>query len=103
MQELPKIAIIGNPNTGKSVIFNLLTKRYATVSNYPGTTVELMSGSAIVDLRRYKIIDTPGINNLIPTSEDEAVTRDILLKDKPWNVIQVADAKNLRRGLFISG
>jgi ferrous iron transport protein B len=96
-----KIILVGNPNVGKSVIFGLLTGRYVTVSNYPGTTVEISQGSATFD-KESVVIDTPGINNLIPMSEDEKVTRDILLEEKIQAIIQVADAKNLRRALLIS-
>ncbi len=97
-----RIALVGNPNVGKSVIFGLLTGRYATVSNYPGTTIEISSATASFNGSRYLIIDTPGINNLIPMSEDEKVTRDILLRERPDLVIQVIDAKNIKRGLFIT-
>ncbi len=97
-----KIAIVGNPNVGKSVIFGLLTGRYATVSNYPGTTVTLTTGSCKVGGEDLMVTDTPGINTLIPMSEDEVVTRDILLNDEVKLVVQVADAKNLARGLQIS-
>src|SRR3990172_8285451 len=77
-----KIAIVGNPNVGNSVIFGLLTGRYATVSNYPGTTVTLTTGSCKVGGEDLMVTDTPGINTLIPMSEDEVVTRDILLNDE---------------------
>lgn len=97
-----KIAIVGNPNVGKSVIFGLLTGRYATVSNYPGTTVTLTTGSCKVGGEDLLVTDTPGVNTLIPMSEDEVVTRDILLNDELKLVVQVADAKNLARGLQIS-
>jgi ferrous iron transport protein B len=97
-----RIALVGNPNVGKSAIFGLLTGKYVTVSNYPGTTVELTQGNATIGRKRRLVIDTPGINSLIPMSEDERVTRDILLHEKPDCVIQVADAKNLRRALTIT-
>ncbi len=96
------IALIGNPNVGKSVIFGILTGKYVTVSNYPGTTVEVSSGHSTIGGKKYFIVDTPGVNNLIPTSEDEQVTRDILLENKGIVTIQVADAKNLSRALLIS-
>jgi len=96
-----KIAIIGNPNVGKSVIFGLLTGKYVMVSNYPGTTVEVSVGHASFD-KELGIIDTPGINNLLPMSEDEKVTRDILLTEDLNGVVQVVDAKNLNRGLLIT-
>ena len=99
---IPRVALVGNPNVGKSVIFGWLTGQYVAVSNYPGTTVEVAQGNSKVGGRRRVIVDTPGINNLIPMSEDERVTRDILLDDEDLKVIQVCDAKNLRRGLMIT-
>lgn len=97
-----KIVILGNPNVGKSVIFGLLTGRYVTVSNYPGTTVTISTGSYNLHGMSTQVIDTPGVNTLIPMSEDEVVTRDILLKESIHIVVHVVDAKNLRRGLLIS-
>ena len=97
-----KVVLIGNPNVGKSVIFNYLTGKYVTVSNYPGTTVEVSPGTMIGPEKKVQVIDTPGVNSLIPMSEDEKVTRDILLNDPPTYLIQVMDTKNIRRGLLIS-
>jgi small GTP-binding protein len=97
-----RLVLVGNPNVGKSVIFGALTGTYVTVSNYPGTTVEITRGSADLGGSRWEIIDTPGVNNLVPMSEDEVVTRDILLGERVDAVIQVADAKNLRRALLLS-
>lgn len=99
---MEKILLVGNPNVGKSVLFSALTGRYVTVSNYPGTTVEVSRGNARLLGRRWQIIDTPGVNNLIPHSEDERVTRDLLMEEGGHRVIQVADAKNLRRALLIT-
>ncbi len=97
-----KVILIGNPNVGKSVIFNYLTGKYVTVSNYPGTTVEVATGTMETHGKRFQVVDTPGINSLIPMSEDERVTRDILLNERQEHLVQVVDAKNLRRGLLIS-
>ncbi|MBZ0157844.1 MAG: ferrous iron transport protein B [Alphaproteobacteria bacterium] len=99
---LRKIALIGNPNVGKSVIFGLLTGKYVAVSNYPGTTVEISQGNLLLEGKRILLIDTPGVNSLIPMSEDEKVTRDILLSEAPSAVVQVGDAKNLKRTLLIT-
>ncbi len=96
------IFLIGNPNVGKSVIFGLLTGRYTTVSNYPGTTVEVSHGNAGFGKHRIHIVDTPGVNNLMPMSEDEKVTRDILLLEKADAIIQVADSKNMKRTLLLT-
>jgi ferrous iron transport protein B len=97
-----KVILIGNPNVGKSVIFNYLTGKYVTVSNYPGTTVEVSTGTLSAHGRKLQVLDTPGINSLIPMSEDEKVTRDILLREPKSYLIQVMDTKNIRRGLLIS-
>jgi ferrous iron transport protein B len=97
-----RITLVGNPNVGKSAIFGLLTGKYVTVSNYPGTTVEVSQGNLSLDSRRYLLIDTPGVNSLIPMSEDEKVTRNILLKERPSVIVQVADSKNLKRTLLLT-
>ncbi len=99
---IPKLALVGNPNVGKSAIFSLLTGRYVTVSNYPGTTVEVTRGGTTLNREKTLIIDTPGVNTLVPMSEDEKVTRDILLEERITAVIQVADAKNMKRSLFLT-
>jgi len=98
----PKIFLIGNPNVGKSAIFGLLTGRYVVVSNYPGTTVEITRGDMEIHKEKFLVVDTPGVNSLVPMSEDEKVTRDILLKEQPRAVIQVIDAKNTKRALFLT-
>jgi ferrous iron transport protein B len=97
-----KVILVGNPNVGKSVIFNYLTGKYVTVSNYPGTTVEVSIGTLAAHGKKIQVLDTPGVNSLIPMSEDEKVTRDILLKEAKSYLIQVMDTKNIRRGLLIS-
>src|SRR3954465_5018982 len=74
-----RIALVGNPNVGKSVIFGRLTGRYVTVSNYPGTTVALTRGQAMVGAEAWDIVDTPGVNALVGSlSEDEKVTHELL-------------------------
>ena len=97
----PVVVVTGNPNVGKSVIFHLLTGRYTTVSNYPGTTVGIDHGTMLVGGVRSRVSDTPGLNGLAATSEDELVARDLIL-EHPGTVIQVADAKNLARALTIT-
>lgn len=91
-----KIALVGSPNVGKSVIFHRLTGRYATVSNYPGTTVEVTRGAMELKGVKYEVIDTPGTYSLIPLSEDERVTQKIILKENPDILVHVVDAKNLQ-------
>ncbi|MEK7310456.1 MAG: ferrous iron transport protein B [Chloroflexota bacterium] len=92
------VVLVGNPNVGKSAIFGALTGRYVEVSNFPGTTVEVSAGKAGDVL----LIDTPGIHSLYPCSDDERVTRNILLTRPPRAVVQVTDARNLRRGLLLT-
>ncbi len=96
------VILVGHPNVGKSVIFGLLTGRYVTVSNYPGTTVEVVRGRVSVNGRTDPIIDTPGVNSLFPVSEDERVTQRILLAEPPHVVVHVGDAKNMPRTLMLS-
>jgi ferrous iron transport protein B len=93
------VALVGSPNVGKSVIFGALTGRYATVSNYPGTTVEVTRGRARVAGAAVEIVDTPGLYSLLPLSDDERVTRGLLFADAPRLVVHVVDAKNLERSL----
>ncbi|MFA4842831.1 MAG: ferrous iron transporter B, partial [Candidatus Omnitrophota bacterium] len=86
----------------KSVIFNALTGSYVTVSNYPGTTVEIAKGSGKFGAQKFTIIDTPGVNSLDTQSEDEKVTVDIISKSDIACIAQVADSKNLRRSLLLT-
>ena len=96
------ILLVGNPNVGKSAIFARLTGKYVTVSNYPGTTVDISRGKFVVGDVEREVIDTPGVYSLQPQSEDEIVTRDIILDSPGACVILVLDAKNLGRGLVLA-
>ena len=96
------VVLVGNPNVGKSALFGALTGTYVTVSNYPGTTVEVTSGSAVAAGRRVRVVDTPGAASFIPSSEDERVSRDILLREPHDAVVAVGDAKNLERTLSLA-
>lgn len=96
------VVLVGNPNVGKSVIFNALTGSYVTVSNYPGTTVDITKGAGNFGNRKFSVIDTPGANSLVPHSEDEKVTRDILSTSDIFCAVQVADSKNLIRSLVLT-
>jgi len=95
------IALVGQPNVGKSVIFQLLTGRYVMVANYPGTTVELTRGMAR-SIPETTVIDTPGVIALPSHTEDEAVTAEVLLNEPLRAIVQVGDAKNLRRTLMLT-
>jgi ferrous iron transport protein B len=98
----PRLLLIGNPNVGKSLLFGCLTNRYVTVSNYPGTTVEITSAKATIAGQSRLVIDTPGTNGLIPHSDDERVARDMLLTSPGADVLQVGDMSNLRRTVLLS-
>lgn len=97
-----KIAIVGSPNVGKSVIFNNLTGSYADVSNYPGTTVEVSRGKCRIGEEDFEVIDTPGMYSLLPISEEEKVGRSILLDENPCLLLHVVDAKNIERMLSMT-
>jgi ferrous iron transport protein B len=96
--EAAPVVLVGNPNVGKSALFGALTGRYVEVSNFPGTTVEVSRGQA----DGLPLVDTPGIQSLHARSDDERVTRDILLARPDAVVLQVADARNLRRSLLLT-
>lgn len=97
-----RIAVVGNPNVGKSVVFTRLTGHYAAASNYPGTTVEVLRGKATLGEHRCEIIDTPGMYSLLPVTEEEGVARDILTAESPDVVVHVVDARNLDRMLILT-
>ena len=99
---LKKIVLVGSPNVGKSVLFNNLTGKYVTVSNYPGTTVEVTRGKGTLEDKEFEIIDTPGMYSLLPVTEEERVARSVILEEKPKVVAQVADAKNIERMLQLT-
>ena len=93
------MALVGNPNVGKSVLFNNLTGIYATVSNYPGTTVEVSRGKVKIGENNFEVVDTPGMYSLLSITEEERVARNILFTEKPDIVLHVVDATNLERML----
>ena len=97
-----KIAIVGSPNVGKSVLFNNLTGSYANVSNYPGTTVEVSRGKARIGAEEFEVIDTPGMYSLLSITEEEKVARSILLNEDPVVILHVVDARNLERMLSLT-
>ncbi len=95
------IALVGHPNVGKSVLFQKLTGQRVIVSNYPGTTVELARGS-LRSIPDTILVDTPGVITFPPQSEDEQVTGRVLLYEPLKAILQVGDAKNLRRTLMLT-
>lgn len=99
------VALIGNPNCGKTTIFNALTGSHQYVGNWPGVTVEKKSGFFERDGKKIEIVDLPGVYSLSvisATSEDEKIARDYLLFDKPDCVVNILDASNLERNLYMT-
>lgn len=96
------VALVGQPNVGKSVIMNFLTKAGAIVSNYPGTTVEVTEGLLKTSHEEIKIIDTPGIYSLHSDTEEQRVTHRVLLEEQIDLVVNVADASHLDRSLYLT-
>ena len=95
-----KVLLVGNPNVGKSLLFYQMTGRYASVSNYPGTTVSITKGIAKVGAHHeIEVIDTPGFYNMVTITEEEDVTKKIILEENPDVILHVIDAKNIERML----
>jgi len=97
-----RVAVIGNPNVGKSLIFNNLTGGRAHVGNWPGKTVEKKEGKCVHEGEEMKIIDLPGIYSLTARSVDELIARDYIVREKPDVVIDIVDASNLERNLYLT-
>ncbi|MCL2675346.1 MAG: ferrous iron transporter B [Firmicutes bacterium] len=96
-----RIALAGNPNSGKTTLFNGLTKLKQKIGNWPGVTVEKKEGRYFAD-KSVELIDLPGIYSLNPVSDDERAARNYLLNGKPDAIINVLDSANLERGLVLS-
>jgi len=94
-----RVALVGSPNVGKSALFNHLTGAYATVSNYPGTTVEVTRGEGVVEGETVEVIDTPGFYSFLPVTEEERVTRRLLVEERPDLILHVVEAAALDRML----
>ena len=96
------VALAGQPNCGKSTVFNMLTGARQHVANYPGVTVEKKTGAFHLHETRVELVDLPGTYSLTSYSLEERVARDFLLGDNPGVVIDVADASNLKRNLYLT-
>jgi ferrous iron transport protein B len=99
--EIKKILLIGNPNSGKSTLFNQLTGIFQKIANYPGVTTEKKSGILKTSQHEFEIIDLPGCYSLYPNSIDEKVVIDELINHHSELIIFVADASNLQRSLLL--
>lgn len=96
------IALVGNPNCGKTTLFNALTGTDQRVGNWPGVTVERKEGRVKLSGESARLVDLPGIYALLAASEDERVARDYILSGEPGLVIDIVDATNLERNLFLT-
>lgn len=96
------VALAGNPNVGKSTIFNALTGLQQHVGNWPGKTVERKEGRLVLNGRTVTIVDLPGAYSLAARSLEEQIARDFIVRDRPDLVINVVDAANLERNLYLT-
>lgn len=96
------VALAGNPNAGKSSIFNALTGSHQHAGNWPGKTVEKKEGQFQHDGFEIKIVDLPGTYSLTAFSPEEVIARDYIIHDKPDVVVTVLDAANLERNLYLA-
>ncbi|OAG28048.1 ferrous iron transport protein B [Thermodesulfatator autotrophicus] len=97
-----KIALAGNPNAGKTTIFNALTGARQKVGNYPGVTVERKEGFLRLDGHKIRVIDLPGTYSLTSYSPEEVVARRVIVEEKPAVVVNIIDASNLERNLYLT-
>ena len=95
-----KLALVGNQNSGKSTLFNLLTGSNQKIGNWPGVTVEKKSG--VIKNSNHEIVDLPGIYSLSPYTKEEEISRNFLLNEKPDIVINTIDATSLERSLYLT-
>lgn len=93
-------ALAGNQNCGKTTLFNALTGSNQHVGNFPGVTVDQKSG--IIKGTNHQVVDLPGIYSIRPYSQEEIVTRDFILKSKPDAIINIVDATNIERNLYLT-
>ncbi|MBM3707684.1 MAG: ferrous iron transport protein B [Actinobacteria bacterium] len=96
------VALVGSPNSGKTTIFNNITGLRQHVGNYPGVTVEHKIGEREYKDFKFRVIDLPGIYNLTAYSEEEVITRNFIINEKPDVVINVVDASSLERNLYLT-
>jgi len=96
------IALAGNPNSGKTTLFNALTGARQHIGNYPGVTVEKKEGTYIDKNRKFHVVDLPGTYSLTAYSLEEVVARDYILNEKPNMVVNIVDASNLERNLYLT-
>ena len=96
-----RIALAGNPNSGKTTLFNALTGLNQYVGNWPGVTVEKKEGR-LKNHNDVKVVDLPGIYSLSPYTLEEVVSRDYLISERPDIILNIVDASNLERNLYLT-
>ncbi|MFV9506919.1 MAG: FeoB small GTPase domain-containing protein [Oscillochloridaceae bacterium umkhey_bin13] len=96
------LALAGNPNVGKSTVFNALTGLHQHVGNWPGKTVERKAGQFSLAGRSFTLVDLPGTYSLAARSLEEQIARDFIVRERPDVVINVLDAANLERNLYLT-
>jgi ferrous iron transport protein B len=96
------VALAGNPNSGKTTVFNNLTGARQHVGNWPGVTVEKKEGSCSIRGCGIKVVDLPGVYSLTAYSPDEVVARNFIIDEKPDAVVDIVDASNLERNLYLA-
>ena len=99
--KMPLVALAGQPNVGKSTLFNLLTGLNQHVGNWPGKTVERREGRFAIEGREVGIVDLPGTYSLTANSPEEVIAREFILREQPDVVIAIVDAANLERSLYL--
>lgn len=101
-----KIALAGNPNSGKTTLFNAITGKIEHVGNWPGVTVEKKEGSVksslISDEKNVTVVDLPGAYSISPYTSEESITKDFVIKENPDVIINIVDASNISRSLFFT-
>lgn len=97
-----KFALAGNPNSGKTTLFNALTGSNQYVGNWPGVTVEKMEGKSTIDEKQITVVDLPGIYSLSPYSMEEIVARNFIVGEHPDAIINIVDATNIERNLYLT-
>jgi len=96
------LALVGNPNSGKTTVFNNLTKTHQYVGNWPGVTVEKKEGTCRYNDYHLKVVDLPGVYSLTAYSLDEIIARDFIVEKRPDVVVDIVDASNLERNLYLT-
>lgn len=102
MKKKFEIGVVGNPNCGKTTIFNALTGAHQHVGNWPGVTVEHIVGDYEFENKEFKLVDLPGIYSLSTSSLDEEIAKEYILKQQPDLIVNIIDASNLERNLYLT-